>query len=93
MKKTVDLQDGAVLMTKRMEGTEGTEFPKHTASLESALVLMEGQCTVTFPDRSHTMKPGDTLVIPADEVHQVVGEPDFKAIHIMPKDIRFSFKV
>jgi len=30
-------------MTKRMEGTDGAEFPKHTASLESALV---GQCRI-----------------------------------------------
>lgn len=42
MKKTVALETGAVFITKRMEGTDGTEFPKHTASLESVLVLLEG---------------------------------------------------
>ncbi len=34
MKRTASLKDGDVLMTKRMEGTDGTAFPKHTASLE-----------------------------------------------------------
>lgn len=93
MKKTVSLQEGAVLVTKRMEGTDGTAFPKHTASLESALVLLEGSCTITFPDAAHELRAGDTFVVPADEVHQVVGTPDFTAVHIMPKDIRFNFKV
>lgn len=93
MRDTTSLQDGAQLMTKRMEGTEGTEFPPHTASLESALVLLEGSCTVTFPDRAHDLRPGDTLVVPADEMHRVAGTPDFVAIHVMPRDIRFDFRV
>lgn len=91
MKKTVDLADGSALMTKRMEGTDGAAFPSHTASLESALVMLSGSCTVTFPDSTHELQPGDTLIIPADEVHQVVGTPDFSAVHIMPRDIRFRF--
>lgn len=93
MKKTVSLKEGAVLMTKRMEGTDGTPFPPHTASLESALVMLEGTCTITFPDATHELRTGDTFIVPADEVHQVTGTPDFKAVHIMPKDIRFNFKV
>lgn len=93
MKKTVSLQNGAVLMTKQMEGTEGTEFPKHTASLESVLVMLEGSCTVVFPDAAHELRPGDTFIVPASKVHQVVGTPHFKAVHVMPKDIRFDFRV
>ncbi|WP_157962390.1 cupin domain-containing protein [Homoserinimonas sp. OAct 916] len=93
MRKTVDLLDGAVLMTKRMEGTDGAEFPKHTASLESALVILEGSCTIAFPDAVHELRPGDTFLVPANVVHHVVGTPDFQAIHIMPKNIRFDFTV
>lgn len=80
-------------MTKRMEGTDGAEFPKHTASLESALVLLEGSCTISFPDAVQELQPGDTFIVPADVVHFVVGTPDFRAIHIMPKDIHFDFTV
>lgn len=92
MKNTVSLLEGAALMTKRMEGTEGTAFPQHTASLESVLVMIEGSCTISFGDVSHELRPGDTFVVPADEVHQLVGTPDFRAIHVMPKDIRFTFR-
>lgn len=93
MKKTVSLKDGDVLMTKRMEGTDGTAFPKHTASLESALVMLDGVCTITFTDAAYELRAGDTFIVPANEVHQVVGKPDFTAIHIMPKEIRFDFRV
>ncbi len=93
MKNTVSLKDGDVLMTKRMEGTDGTAFPKHTASHESALVILDGACTITFPDAVHELSAGDTFIVPANEVHQVVGKPDFTAIHIMPKDIRFTFRL
>ena len=92
MKNTVSLEEGADLMTKRMEGTDATPFPKHTASLESALVVLEGTCTITFPDAAHELHAGDTFVVPADEVHQVVGAPDFAAVHVMPRDIRFTFR-
>ncbi|MGM7668705.1 cupin domain-containing protein [Microbacterium sp. A93] len=92
MKQTVPLDEGSDLVAKRMEGTEGTPFPRHMASHESVLVMVEGSCTITFPDVAHELQTGDTFIVPADEVHQVVGTPDFAAVHIMPKDIRFTFK-
>ncbi len=92
MYRTVELEQGDVLVTKRMEGSDGAAFPKHTASQESALVVIEGTCTITFGDVVHTLHAGDTFVVPADDVHQVEAAPDFKAIHIMPKDIRFTFR-
>lgn len=92
MKQTVPLDEGSNLVAKRMVGTEGTPFPRHTASHESVLVVVEGSCTITFPDVVHELQTGETFIVPANEVHQVVGTPDFAAVHIMPKDIRFTFK-
>lgn len=93
MKKAVSLDAGKELVTKMMIGTEGTPFPAHTASRESVLVVVEGTCTITLPDAVHELRTGDTFIVPADEVHHVVGQPDFKAVHIMPQDIRFNFDV
>lgn len=93
MNNTVSLKDGEVLMTKRMEGRGGTPFPKHKASLESALVMLDGVCVIEFPEASYELRAGDTFIVPANEMHQVVGKPDFNAIHIMPKEIRFDFRV
>lgn len=91
MRQTTALAEGAVLVTKEMRGTDGTAFPKHTASAESALIMLEGSATITFPHAVHELHPGSTFVVPADEVHQIVGTPDFAAVHVMPKDIRFTF--
>lgn len=93
MKTTRLLQEGAVLVTKEMKGTDAAAFPKHTASLESALIMLEGAATITFPDAAHTLRTGDTFIVPAGVVHQIVGSPDFTAVHVMPKDIRFNFNV
>lgn len=93
MRQTTSLQEGAALVAKEMKGTEGTAFPRHTASLESALIMLEGAATITFPDAVHELRAGDTFVVPADEVHQIVGTPDFTAVHVMPREIRFDFEV
>lgn len=93
MKKTRLLRQGAALVTKEMKGTDAAAFPKHTASVESALIMLEGAATVTFPDAAHTLRAGDTFIVPAGEVHQVVASPDFTAVHVMPNDIRFDFNV
>lgn len=93
MKRTRLLQEGAVLRTKEMKGAQGAVFPKHTASLESALIMLEGTATITFPDAAHTLRAGDTFIVPAGEVHQVAASPDFTAVHVMPNDIRFNFNV
>ena len=91
MRKVTTLADGAVLVAKRMEGASGTAFPAHTASLESVLVVTAGQCVISFPDADHQLAAGDSFVVPADEWHQVVADPQFTAVHVMPKDIRFTF--
>ena len=93
MRQTTALQEGEVLVTKKMRGTDGTAFPRHSASKESALIVLDGSCTLAFPDAVHELSVGDTFVVPADEVHQIVGTPDFTAVHVMPKDIRFDFTV
>lgn len=93
MKKAISLGEGEELVTKMMIGTEATPFPRHTASRESVLVVVKGTCTITFDDAVHELRTGDTFIVPANEVHHVVGQPDFKAVHVMPKDIRFDFNV
>lgn len=64
MRQTTPLREGAVLVTKEMKGTDGAEFPSHTASLESVLVVMDGSCTISFGDVVHELRAGDTFVVP-----------------------------
>lgn len=85
------LEEGTLFETKRMEAAPGVAWPRHKASVESVLVLTRGRCVVQFPDTGHRMGAGDSLVIPADVWHEIVPDPQFTAVHIMPKEIRFTF--
>ncbi|AJE68539.1 MULTISPECIES: cupin domain-containing protein [Corynebacterium] len=85
------LEEGALFETKRMEAASGISWPRHRASTESVLVVTEGRCIVQFSAEDRGVSAGDSLVIPADIWHEIVADPEFKAVHIMPKEIRFTF--
>jgi|SRR5690625_1081520 len=85
------LEEGAVFDTKQMEATEGVQWPRHKASDESVLVVTEGSLVVEFPESQPVLQVGDSIIIPADVWHEIVPHPAFKAIHIMPKGIKFTF--
>lgn len=87
----VPLETGVMFETKRMEGRSGTALPKHRASIESALVVISGECVLALAGTDRVLKQGDSVIIPADEWHQITAHPEFKAIHIMPLGIRFEF--
>lgn len=89
--KVTNLASGEIYMTKRMEGNTGEFLPKHEASAESVLVVTDGACYFHIDDQKHHLKSGDTFVIPEKAIHQVEVIQDLKAIHIMPKDIKFKF--
>ncbi|NWN90283.1 cupin domain-containing protein [Marinobacter adhaerens] len=89
--KVTPLQKGSLFVTKRMEATSGTSMPRHKSSIESVLVVTDGQCLIRFDDEDHAVAQGESFVVPAQLWHQVVADPDFKAVHIMPKEIRFEF--
>lgn len=92
MKKVTALQEGTLLIAKQMQGSSRTAFPSHTASAESMLVITKGRCIIEFDSTSHTLTAGDAFVVPPGQWHQVTGDPDFTAVHVMPRDIRFDFR-
>src|SRR5690625_3565001 len=85
------LEEGEVFETKQMEATEGVQWPRHKASEESVLVVTAGRLIVEFLASRLVLNAGESIVIPADVWHEIVPNPAFKAIHIMPKGIRFTF--
>ena len=88
---TRSLEEGELFDTKQMAADSGAAMPRHRASIESALIVTEGRCIVRFDDEDRRLSVGDSLILPADVWHAVVADPEFTAIHIMPKGIRFTF--
>ena len=91
LSRVTPLNEGALFVTKRMEATAEHAMPRHTASVESVLVVTSGHCVVAFDDARHSVSAGDSFVVPAGVAHQVIAAPEFVAVHVMPKEIRFDF--
>lgn len=85
------LASGINLEAKQMQANAGELLPKHIASLESILFIQEGECTLNINGEDNLLKQGDAFIVPAEIIHQIRAETQFKGIHFMPKGIEFQF--
>lgn len=85
------LAKGKKFNAKQMSAKAGDLLPKHTASIESVLIVMEGECILSINDMDHRRKQGDSFIVPSAIKHQIRAITDFRAIHVMTNDIEFEF--
>ncbi len=85
------LSEGEKFIAKEMSANRGELLPKHLASVESVLLLQEGSCVLHFQDGQQHLQAGDVFIVPAMLIHQIEAQTDFRAVHIMPKEIQFEF--
>ena len=85
------LASGKMFNAKQMEANAGELLPKHIASIESVLVVLEGECILAISGTDHALKPGDSFIVPPKIEHQIRAVKDFKAVHVMTNDIEFEF--
>ena len=89
--KVRTLATGNKLVAKEMQANAGELLPAHLANLESILFVREGECIFKMNDKEQILKQGDSIVVPPEIKHQIKANTDFKAIHFMPKEIKFKF--
>jgi quercetin dioxygenase-like cupin family protein len=85
------LASGNQLIAKQMKANAGELLPAHLANLESILLVQEGECIIKLNDKDYALKQGDAFVVPPEIKHQIKINTDFKAVHFMPKEIKFKF--
>jgi quercetin dioxygenase-like cupin family protein len=85
------LAAGKKFKTKQMEAKAGDLLPKHLANIESVLIVLEGECVLALDGTDHVLRQGDSFIVPPEIEHQIRAIEDFKAVHVMPKDIKFQF--
>lgn len=85
------LAKGEKFNAKQMQAKAGELLPKHIANIESVLIVIEGECVLALDGTDHTLKPGDSFIVPPEIKHQIRAVEDFKAIHVMTNDIEFTF--
>lgn len=85
------LATGSALVAKQMAAPAGALLPKHLANLESIVFVHAGECIMHINNMDVHLKPGEAFAVPADVVHQIKVVADFRGIHIMPKEIEFTY--
>lgn len=85
------LADGISLTAKQMQAKAGQLLPEHLANLESILFIQEGECIFKMNNQEQVLTSGDTIIVPPEVKHQIQATSDFKAVHFMPKNIKFQF--
>jgi quercetin dioxygenase-like cupin family protein len=85
------LAKGEEFTAKQMEASAGDLLPKHLASIESVLIVLEGEFVLTLAGTEHVLKQGDSFIVPPEIEHQIRATEDFKAVHVMTNDIEFKF--
>ena len=91
-KPKVDLlARGKKFHAKQMEAKADDLLPKHIATIESVLIVLEGECNLSLEGEDHNLKQGDSFIVPPEIEHQISVVEDFKAVHVMTNDIKFKF--
>lgn len=90
--KVTPLQKGSAFATKQMEAKAGDLLPRHKANLESVLIVIGGECNFELEGVTQNLKAGEHIIVPKEAWHQIEAVKDLKAIHMMPKDIKFDFE-
>lgn len=85
------LASGSKLIAKQMQANAGELLPAHLANVESILLIQEGECIFKMNAKDKVLKQGDVIIVPPDTKHQIKANHDFKAVHFMPKAIKFEF--
>ena len=59
------------------------ELSEHTAPFEALVLILEGEAKITFSGKTHHLKEGEMVIIPADHPHALQAVTKFKMLLIM----------
>ena len=64
---------------------EGEGLSEHKTPYDAFVTVIEGKTRIQIADSDHSLKPGDSLVLPANIPHTVDAVTKFKMLLIMIK--------
>ena len=89
----VEFQGGSIVsreIIKKPGGTvtlfafdEGQGLSEHTAPFDAMVQAVEGEVEITISGKSHVLKAGDMIVMPAGEPHALKALKKFKMLLVM----------
>ncbi|MFC2014511.1 cupin domain-containing protein [Chloroflexota bacterium] len=95
LNELVDYQSGSVVsrtIIDKKAGTctlfafdEGEGLSEHTAPFDALVHLLDGEAEITISGKSHNLKAGDMIIMPADKPHALRALKRFKMMLVMIK--------
>jgi quercetin dioxygenase-like cupin family protein len=89
----VTYQEGAIVSKTIVEKKTGTVtlfafdggqgLSEHTAPFDALVCILDGEATVTISGKSHRIKEGEAILMPANEPHALEGPGKFKMMLTM----------
>ena len=68
----------------------GSATPPHRHDHEEVVVVVSGRGRARLGDEELSWGPGDTLILPADRLHQLFADTDAVYVAVMPAASRIS---
>ncbi len=91
----VDYQDGSVVskeIIKKEKGTvtlfafdKGQGLSEHTAPFDALVYILDGQAEIYIAGKTHLLKTGQTIIMPANKPHALKAVERFKMLLVMIK--------
>ena len=91
----VNYQDGAVVsreVVSQAAGTvsafafdEGEQLSEHTAPYDAMVIDLEGEADIAIGGKTHRVKPGEMIIMPAGIPHGLKAVTRFKMLLVMIK--------
>jgi quercetin dioxygenase-like cupin family protein len=64
---------------------EGQKLSEHTAAFDALVYVLDGETEVAISKKSHYLKEGDMIMMPANQPHAVRAVTRFKMLLVMIK--------
>ena len=62
---------------------QGQALSEHTAPFDALVYLLDGEAVVTISGKTHRVKAGEIIIMPADEPHALSAVNNFKMLLVM----------
>lgn len=96
LESLVEYQKGAVVsreIIRKKSGTvtlfafdEGQGLSEHTAPFDALVYILEGEAEITISGKSHLLKGGEMIIMPANEPHGLKALKKYKMLLVMIRE-------
>ena len=89
--KMIRLELGNTFKILQVTGSAGMNMPEHISTKEAVIIVQKGRAILKMKGNNHELKLNESLIIPAEEKHELQIIEDFQSIVIMESGSEIKF--